>query len=59
MIQGNQTWLAALQAGQKQPLYLFEIPDLNLVIASFSPNVVTVTLGGYGVILYGVGGCGT
>ncbi len=59
MISGNQTWLAALQAGQKQPLYLFEIPDLNLVLASFSPNVVTVTLGGYGVTLYGVGGFGT
>ena len=59
MISGNQTWLAALQSGQKQPLYLFEIPDLNLVIASFSPNVVTVTLGGYGVSTLGVGGYGT
>lgn len=59
MISGNQTWLAALQAGQKQALYLFEIPDLNLVIASFSPNVVTITLGGYGVSFLGLGGYGT
>ncbi|PYV15819.1 MAG: hypothetical protein DMG21_13810 [Acidobacteria bacterium] len=59
MISGNQTWLAALQSGQKQPLYVFEIPDLNLVIASFSLNVVTVTHGGYGVTVLGAGGYGT
>ncbi len=59
MISGNQSWLAALEAGQKQPLYVFEIPDLNLVIASFSLNVVNVSLGGYGVSTLGSGGYGT
>jgi len=68
MISGNQTWQAVLQSGAKQPLYLFEIPDLGLVIASFSmtpPQALPATVGlpppigigasGYGVILYGVG----
>jgi hypothetical protein len=59
MISGNQAWQTALQSGQKQPLYVFEIPDLGLVIASFSPSVVTLAQGGYGVTLYGVGGYGT
>ena len=72
MIYGNQTWQAVLQSGAKQPLYLFEIPDLGLVIASFSmtpPQALPATVGlpppiggrasGYGVTLMGVGGYGT
>jgi len=60
MIQGNQTWTQALAQAQKQPYYMVEIPDFAIAIASFpsTANVVT-TLGGYGVILYGVGAYGT
>ena len=59
MIIGNQTWQNALAQLQKQPLYVFEISDFGVIIASFSAGVVNVTLGGYGVTLYGVGGYGT
>ncbi len=59
MISGNQTWQSVLQSGAKQPLYVFEIPDLNLIITSFSPSVIPLVQGGYGVILYGVGAWGT
>lgn len=71
MIQGNSTWLAALAAKFKQPMYYIEIPDLNLVIASFSltaPQQIPGTSHivptpptfpyGYGTTLYGVGGYG-
>jgi hypothetical protein len=68
MIQGNQTWLGTLQAGQKKPLYVFEIPDLGLLIGSFPQGVLTATsppvtpnvsVGGYGIALYGVSVYGT
>ncbi len=59
MISGNQTWQNALLQQQKQPLFLFEIPDFGIVVASFSTAVAAVTQGGYGVTLYGVGGYGT
>lgn len=59
MIIGNQAWQNALAQQTKQPLYLFEIPDFGIVIASFSASVANVTLGGYGISLYGVGGYGT
>ena len=60
MIQGNQTWTQALAQAQKQPYYLVEIPDFSIAIANFSQTpVVAITLGGYGVTLYGVGGFGT
>ncbi len=59
MISGNQTWQNALLQQQKQPLYTLEFPDFAIIIASFSATVQQVTLGGYGVVLYGVGGYGT
>jgi len=59
MIQGNQTWQNALAQQAKQPLYTFEIPDFGIVIASFSASADNVTLGGYGITVYGVGGYGT
>ncbi len=59
MISGNQTWQNALAQLQKQPPYTFEISDFGIILASFSTSAVNVTVGGYGVIFYGVGGFGT
>lgn len=59
MIQGNQTWQNALAQQTKQPLYTFEIPDFGIIIASFTTAAASVTLGGYGITMYGVGGYGT
>lgn len=59
MISGNQAWQTALAAMQKQPLWVLEIPDFGVVIASFSASVLNVGIGGYGVSLYGIGGYGT
>jgi len=58
MIQGNQNWQTVLAQLQKQPLYVLEIPDFGVVIASFSASALEVTVGGYGVVLYGIGGYG-
>jgi len=59
MIQGNQAWQNALAQQVKQPLYVFEIPDFGIVIATFSADISSVTLGGYGVTGYGTTGYGT
>lgn len=59
MIQGNQNWQMALAALQKQPLYVLEIPEYGVVIASFSSEQLNVGIGGYGVTLYGIGTYGT
>ena len=54
MIIGNQTWQTALAVLQKQPLYVLEIPEHGVVIASFSSEQLNVGVGGYGVTLYGI-----
>ena len=54
MIQGNLTWQTALAQLQKQPLYVLQIPDLGVILASFSANATSVTLTGYGAGLYGI-----
>jgi hypothetical protein len=54
MIQGNQTWQTALAQLQKQPLYILQIPDFGVILASFSTTATGVTLTGYGVGLYGI-----
>jgi len=59
MINGNQSWQNALSQASKQPLYVFEIPEFGLLLASFVPSQTGVTLGGYGMTTYGVGGYGT
>ncbi len=59
MISGNQTWQNALLQPQKQPLYVLEFSDFGVTVASFSVDPAAVTLGGYGVTRYGVGGYGT
>ena len=53
MIQGNQTWQQALNEQVKQPLYVFEIPDFGIIVATFSAASANVNLGGYGVTVYG------
>lgn len=59
MIQGNQTWQMALAQLQKQPLYVLQIPDFGVILASFSTSAVGVAVAGYGVGGYGVAGYGT
>jgi hypothetical protein len=59
MIQGNQTWQMALAQLQKQPLYVLQIPDFGVVLASFSTAATGVGIGGYGVGAYGVALYGT
>ena len=59
MISGNQTWQNALLQQQKQPLYVLDFPDVGVTVASFSPDPVAVTVGGYGLVRYGIGFFGT
>jgi len=59
MIQGNQTWQMALAQLQKQPLYVLQIPDFGVVLASFSTAATGVGVAGYGVGKYGVAPYGT
>jgi hypothetical protein len=60
MIQGNQTWQSGLTSLDKQPLYILQIPQFGIVIASFTQSQVqSLTQSGYGASLWGVGGWGT
>lgn len=60
MISGNQTWQSGLSAPQKQPLYVLQIPQFGIVLASFPQSQIQpLTQSGYGVMLWGVGGWGT
>ncbi len=58
MIKGNQTWTNALALGQKQPLWLFEIPDWGILIGGFQTTLIITPAGGYGIGPYGVTGYG-
>lgn len=60
MILGNQTWQSGLNSPQKQPLYILQIPQFGIVLASFSSSQIQpIARSGYGVIAWGVGGWGT
>jgi len=60
MIQGNQTWQSGLTSPQKQPLYVLQIPQFGIVLASFTQSQVqSLTQTGYGVMTWGIGGWGT
>jgi hypothetical protein len=59
VIIGNQTWQNALLQQTKQPLYVFEISEFGIIIASFTVASISIPAGGYGVVGYGVGGYGT
>ena len=59
MIQGNQSWQMALAQPQKQPLYVLQIPDFGVILASFSLEAAGVGLSGYGAGAYGSAPYGT
>ena len=60
MIQGNQTWQTGLSAQAKQPLYVLQIPQFGIVLASFTQSQIqSLTQCGYGVMTWGIGGWGT
>jgi len=60
MISGNQTWQTGLSAQAKQPLYILQIPQFGMVLASFTQSQIqSLTQSGFGVMLWGIGGWGT
>jgi hypothetical protein len=60
MISGNQTWQSGLNSLQKQPLYVLQIPQFGIVIASFTQSQIqSLTQCGYGAMTWGVNGWGT
>jgi hypothetical protein len=60
MIQGNQTWTSGLNALQKQALYVFQIPQFGIVLASFTPaQIQALSQSGWGQATWGVSGWGT
>jgi|HubBroStandDraft_4_1064222.scaffolds.fasta_scaffold2630736_1 hypothetical protein len=60
MIQGNQTWQSGLNSPQKQPLYILQIPQFGIVLASFTQSQIqSLAQSGYGEMAWGVGGWGT
>jgi hypothetical protein len=44
MITGNSTWTTSLAANWKRPLYVLEIPGFGILILSFVPALVGVTI---------------
>ena len=49
-----------LNTQAKQPLYILQIPQFGIVLASFTPSTVqSLTTTGYGVMWWGIGGYGT
>jgi hypothetical protein len=60
MINGNQTWQSGLTSPQKQPLYILQIPQFGIVLASFTlSQIQPLSQSGYGVMAWGIGGWGT
>jgi hypothetical protein len=60
MISANQTWQSGLYAQAKQPLYILQISQFGIVLASFTQSQIqSLTQTGYGVMTWGVNGWGT
>jgi hypothetical protein len=60
MINGNQTWQSGLNTQAKQPLYILQIPQFGIVLASFTQaQIQPLNQSGYGVATWGIGGWGT
>ena len=60
MINGNQIWQSGLNSLQKQPLYVLQIPQFGIVLASFTQaQIQSLTKCGYGAMVWGIGGWGT
>jgi hypothetical protein len=59
MISGNQTWQQGLNAPQKQALYVLQIPQFGIVLASFTPTqILELSQSGWGQTLWGIAGWG-
>ena len=60
MISGNQTWQAGLNSLPKEPLYVLQIPQFGILLATFTlAQIQPLTNSGYGVSPWGVSGWGT
>ncbi len=60
MISGNQTWQQGLNSLQKQALYVLQIPQFGIVLASFTQaQIQSLTQSGWGVGRWGINGWGT
>jgi hypothetical protein len=60
MINGNQTWQQGLNALQKEALYVLEIPQFGIILASFTvAQIQSLTQSGWGVGFWGITGWGT
>jgi hypothetical protein len=60
MINGNQTWQQGLNMLPKQALYVLQIPQFGIVLASFTPaQIQSLAQSGWGVVGWGVNGWGT
>jgi hypothetical protein len=60
MISGNQTWQSGLNTQAKQPLYVLQIPQFGIVLASFTQSQIQSLIQcGYGAMTWGIGGWGT
>jgi len=60
MISGNQTWQQGLNSLSKEPLYVLQIPQFGIILASFSQSQIqAATSSGWGAMPWGAGGWGT
>jgi hypothetical protein len=60
MIQGNQTWQQGFNMLQKQALYVLQIPQYGIVLATFTPTEIqALAQSGWGVGFWGIAGWGT
>ena len=60
MIYGNQTWQAGLNGLQKQALYVLQIPQFGIILASFTlAEIQALNQSGWGVGIWGISGWGT
>jgi hypothetical protein len=60
MIQGNQTWQAGLNSLQKQALYVLQIPQFGIILATFTPaQIQSLAQSGWGLERWGISGWGT
>ena len=60
MIQGNQTWQAGLNGLQKQALYVLQIPQFGIILATFTASQIqSLAQSGWGQANWGINGWGT
>jgi hypothetical protein len=60
MISGNQTWQQGLNTLEKQALYVLQIPQFGIILASFTlAEIQALTQSGWGAGIWGITGWGT